>query len=141
MALLAASLAVGAFAGPGSAGRRKVRKARAVYESPAIGAGDATGTCVGANGCVTFGVGPKETSLSLEIEDSLGLPVYATVGQDLNPDDQFYDVLGKICGKTEKPFVIEPGIPINIWLWPLPGLNPPCAGAASSGTVTATFGS
>ena len=116
----------------------KPRKVTATYDSPAIGGGDTTGLCSGANGCVQIGIGPKEKLLSLSIEDSSGLPVSATVGQDTDPSNATTEVVGRFCGVTEKPFVIEPGVPVTVWLWVLPGLNPPCAGAATSGTVTAT---
>jgi hypothetical protein len=137
---LALVLAVAAFSVPASGAKKvkkKTRKATAIYDSPAIGSGDATGVCSGSSGCAMFGIGPKETFISFEIEDQLGLPVYATVGQDQNPDDQFTDVIGKFCGTTEEPFPIQPGIQVIVWVWALPGANPPCPGAATTGTVTA----
>jgi hypothetical protein len=142
-AVLAALVAVSLVAAPSEAGKRKpkpkMRKATAAYDSPAIGGGDATGVCSGANGCVSFGVGPKETTIDLVVEDAAGLPVSATVGQDSDPSNATTEVVGRFCGETEEPLVIQPGITVTVWLWLLPGLNPACPGAATSGTVTATF--
>jgi hypothetical protein len=137
LALVLTAAAFGVPIADAKKAKKKSRMATSVYDSPAIGSGDATGICSGSSGCATFGIGPKETFISFEIEDALGLPVYATVGQDLNPDDQFTDVVGKFCGTTEEPFAIQPGIEVLVWVWALPGANPPCPGAATSGTVTA----
>ena len=139
VALLITILAVSLAALPASAGKRKARKATATYDSPAIGSADATGVCSGSNGCVTFGIGPKETSIDMVVEDSTGLPVAVTVGQDQNPDDSFTDVVGRFCGSTEEPLAIEPGIPVTVWLWVLPSATTACPGAATTGTVTATL--
>ena len=137
---MAIAIVAGSLAAPSAAGRKpKARKATAVYDSPAIGGGDATGVCSGSNGCVSFGVGPKETTLTLTIEDAAGLPVSATVGQDTDPSNATTEVVGRFCGTTEEPMTIEPGIAVTVWLWLLPGANPACPGAATSGTVTATF--
>jgi len=139
--LLSAALATSALAAPGAAGKKKARKATATYDSPAIGSGDATGICSGANGCVEFPIGAKERAISLVIEDSSGLPVYATVGQDTDPSNNFTETIGRFCGATEEPFPVEPGIPVTIWLLALPGASPPCPGGATSGTVKATISS
>ncbi len=137
--VMSAVLAFGALTGPGTAGKKKIRKMTATYDSPAIGSGDATGTCLGSNGCVEFPIGAKETSISMKIEDANGLPVYATVGQDTDPGNNFVEAVGRFCGATEKPFKIEPGVTVIVWLWALPGASPPCPGFASTGSVTATI--
>jgi len=139
---MAVALAAAAFGAPMADAakkgkKKKTRTMESVYDSPAIGSGDATGVCSGSNGCATFAIGPTERFISFKIEDQLGLPVYATVGQDQNPDDQFTDVVGKFCGETEEPFAIQPGAEVIVWVWALPGANPACPGAATTGTVTA----
>lgn len=139
--LLAALLATTVLATSSVAGKGKSkgRKATATYDSPAIGGGDATGVCSGSNGCVEFGVAAKETTIDLVIEDAAGLPVSATVGQDTDPSTPTIEVVGRFCGETEEPLQIEPGIPVTVWLWLLPGANPACPGVATSGSVTATL--
>jgi len=140
--VIAVALTAAAFGAPVADAKKrkkkkKVRTATAVYDSPSLGSGDATGVCFGANGCAMFAIGPTERFISLKIEDTTGLPAYATVGQDLDPSDQFTDVIGRFCGETEEPMAIEPGIEVVVWIWALPGAQPPCPGAATTGQVTA----
>ena len=136
--LLAVALVSGLLAGSSAdAAKKKVRRASSIYDSPAIGSGDATGVCSGSSGCATFAIGAKEAFIDLKIEDANGLPVYATVGQDTDPSNNFTEVVGRFCGETEEPMAITPGITVTIWLWALPGARPPCPGFATNGTVHA----
>jgi hypothetical protein len=143
MAVAVVAISVAGTMGVGAEAAKKPkkvkRKATATYDTPAVGSGDATGVCSGANGCATFGIGAGERFLHLEIEDSAGLPVYATVGQDTDPSNNFTEVVGRICGSTQEPLPIEPGIEVLVWVWVAPGAQPPCAGTATTGTVTATI--
>lgn len=144
MTILVLVLLVGSLGSVEAAKKKKkkgpvARTAVATYDSPAIGAREATGVCSGANGCVAFPVGAEETSIVLEVADTLGQPVAITVGQESDPSNSTTEVVARTCaGKTE-PIPIAPGIEVNVWLWVAPGLTPPCPGAASTGTVTATI--
>jgi hypothetical protein len=116
------------------------REAVFAYSEPALGSADATGTC--ANGCVTFGVGAEESFVTIKIADDSGFAPAATIGQDLNPDDNFIDRVAEICGETEAPLAITPGAEIVVWVWAAPRFvtgGGPCPGIGTSGEVTATF--
>ncbi len=117
--------------------KKVVRTYSEPYEASSVGSADATGTCVDTNGCVFLAVGPKETFLSVEIVDDTGLPVAATIGQDQNPGDNFVDRVADICGKTEEPLAIQPGLQITIWIWALPSARLRCFGAGTTGELTA----
>ena len=117
--------------------KKVVRTYKEPYEASSIGSADATGTCVDSNGCVFLAVGPKETFLSIEIVDDTGLPVAATVGQDQNPGDNFVDRVADICGKTEEPLAIQPGLQVTVWIWALPSARLQCFGAGTTGQFTA----
>jgi hypothetical protein len=137
-ALIAGSVA----ALPADAAKKKKPKKRSVtatYDSPAIGAREATGICSGANGCATFIPGPKERSVVLDIKDALGTPVSITVGQDTDPSTATVEVVARTCGGKTEAIPIQPSTTVTVWLWVAPGVNPPCPGVASSGSVKATF--
>lgn len=114
------------------------REAESVYDTPAIGHPDLIVGCSGSTGCANFGIGPKERFISLEIVDSAGLPVYGSASQDLDGDN-FGDEGFNFCGKTDEPMPIHPGVELNIFISAAGGTSPPCAGAATSGTVKAVI--
>jgi hypothetical protein len=140
--ILSAALVVGALGAPHADAKKKVkkvvRKADAAYDTPAIGHPDVVVGCSGSNGCAAFGIGANEHFASFTIEDSLGQPVYATAGQDLDGDN-LADNSFSFCGSTEEPVAIEPGYAINIFIGEGPGTSPACVGASSSGVVHGTF--
>jgi hypothetical protein len=76
------------------------------------------------------------------VTDSSGLAVYATVVQNqgspggYNP--QTGTQKGDLCGKTKKPISITGGQRVTVYLYAGPSQSG-CAGAATSGDVTATF--
>lgn len=140
VASLLAGLIVGSVVAPSDAKKkRRERNAEATYTSPAVGSASATGTCPGDNGCARFPVGSKERYLQLEIADDSGMPVSATIGQDTDPSNATVEVVGRICGETEEPLAIEPGVEVVVWVWVLPSASPPCPGMATAGTVKAIF--
>ena len=148
LALLA--MAVGLMmlmTGPASA----ARLVSDTYGTPALGQGDLLTTCLGgdapADSCVVFAINPGETSVTVTITDDSGLPTYGTVGQDYN-DDGLTDSATNFCGSTTVPFAVEDEVPLGvaeIIVFPHAGpglgndLMSPCAGAGTSGTVTADF--
>lgn len=117
--------------------RKIVRTYSEPYEASSIGSADATGTCVDANGCVFLGVGPNESFLSVKIVDDTGLPVAATIGQDSDTSDGFVTRVADICGQTEEPLAIQPGIQVQVWIWALPSARLRCFGAGTTGKFTA----
>lgn len=138
---LAASLVLGTLASPAGGHRHKsgsqTRTAWESYVSPAVGSGDVTGVCLRSNGCVVFPLRKKERRISLWIKDGTRVPVYATVGQDTNPNNMVVERVANICGDTRKPLVVKPGIDVWVWLWAAPGLQPRCPGVATAGVVKA----
>ena len=141
--LITSALLAGMVAAlPADAAKKKKPKKRSVtatYDSPAIGAREATGLCSGSNGCVTFVPDPKERSVVLDIKDMLGTPVAITVGQDSDTSNATVEVVARTCGGKTEPIAIEPGFTVQVWLWVAPGVTPPCAGVGSTGSVKATF--
>ncbi|MGH2729182.1 MAG: hypothetical protein ACRDJI_01075 [Actinomycetota bacterium] len=140
--LLLIGAIVGSLVAPADAGKKKKKPREAVvtYASPAIGSADATGTC--PDGCPTFGVAATERYLTLKIEDDSGLAPAATIGQDSDPNDNFVDRIGEVCGETEAAIPVVPGAQVVVWVWATPRLvagGGPCLGAGTSGTITATF--
>jgi len=141
---LAGMLLLGTTAVPAEAGKkkRKDRKYELNYTEPAVGTAGA-GVCLQGSSCLFYGPpGRGEKYVGVEIEDDLGVPVYASVIQDTNEDGSFLvtdDLTVHICGATEEPIEIEPGKAVSVWVWRTPGASPPCPATASSGTATATF--
>lgn len=117
--------------------KRVIRKYSEPYEASSIGTSDGTGTCVDTNGCVFLGIGPNEHFLSFEIVDDTGLPVAATVGQDSDTSDGFVTRIADVCGKTEEPIPIQPGLQVTIWIWALPSATLQCFGFGTTGTFSA----
>ncbi len=138
--ILSASLVLGAFGAPAAdaAKKKKARTATAPYDGPAIGAAG-LGICFpGTLGCFAFGTASNEHNVEVSIEDSAGTPVFASVTQDLNGDNQA-DTSTDICGASEGPIPIESGVEVTVFIWEGPGVSPVCPGFASSGTIKVKF--
>ncbi len=138
--IVALVLVVGALGGPaaGRARKAKPRKLQLTYSEPAFGTAG-FGLCFQGSSCLFFDLLPKEKFVSVALEDDSGLPVYASVIQDTNEDGSYLrhdDLTVDICGESEGPIEVEPGKPTSVWVWQGPGVAPPCAGVASSGTAT-----
>ena len=139
MVVLSAALVLGAFGVPAAdAAKKKARKASATYDLPAIGIGGLGICSPGTIGCVGFGTAANERKVEVEIVDSAGTPVFASVTQDLNGDQQA-DTSVDICGASDGPIAIEPGFEVTVFIWEGPGASPVCPGFASSGTINMTF--
>lgn len=125
-----------------SARARKRRVVEATYASPAaiveVGNGGAYACSSSAMngqanvGCIDIPVRPNERFLSLKIVDATGLPAPVWVFQEDT------DHGGPVCGSTEKPMRIAPGVLLTLWIYPYMA-QPLCPGVSSTGTVTATF--
>src|SRR5439155_27159076 len=119
--------------------RRHVRSVKGTYSAPALGVAG-NGGCVGAGsaqtpGCVEFPTTARDRTISITVQDQSGQSVYTTWGQDLNGDG-LTDNGGGFCG-TLKPTSVKAGVPVDVFIWEGPGADPPCAGVATQGTVTA----
>lgn len=141
--LLSVVLLVGAFALPqAEAGKpkKKTRKASGAYELPALGVAGLGLCSPGTIGCVPFPLAAGEKFVSLTINDSTGAPVFASITQDVDGDNTA-DESVDICGKTDKPVAVKPGVEVLVFIWEGPGRaeSGVCAGASSSGTIDAVF--
>jgi hypothetical protein len=114
-------------------------------ERPAEGA--YTGPVVGIAGLgYACGGGSSESYVSVEILDDSGQPAAAALAQDVDGDG-VGDIFGSVCGKTEAPIQITPGLDLTVAVGA--GLVfdastiPPgaCPSVATTGTVKAVFSS
>lgn len=141
VAAVAIGLLGGALAIPADA-KKKPRKPKKVereiegsYANPAIGVPGVVGSAA-AGGAVEFPIGTKESFLTLEIEDTSGSPVVATLSQDTDPATPTWEIFATICGGVED-LAIEPGIPLRVSVYTSPGPDQPtCTGPALGGTIS-----
>jgi hypothetical protein len=97
-------------------------------------------------GCVSFTVGASESYVSIEIIDDSGQPAAAALAQDVDGDG-VGDIFGSVCGKTEAPIQITPGLDLTVAVGAGvvfdAGTIPPgaCPSVATTGTVKAIFSS
>ena len=137
---LLAILIVGSISAAADAGRKKVRKterqATATYDTPMPGVAGVheVGFCgTPSVGCAQFATGADDRYAMFEIADASGLPPTAAV--HVSPSEP---PLAVFCGKTEEPIKIPAGgVTVTVHVGPSP--ENICLGAATSGTVTATF--
>jgi hypothetical protein len=139
--LVVMSLVFGAFALPADAKKKKkkkpVRIERVVefdYTCPCTGRlqlGTLTndGTNIGGGG-IPIGA---EYYLTATIEDSSGMPVAVNFNQI--GDSGLNESRGTMCGETEAPIEITPGVQVNVFI---DGLLATC-GIAAGGTLTVTL--
>ena len=143
--MAASLLLLGAVSAPAGARKKaKPRKYELTYTEPAVGTAG-VGVCTQGASCLFYGSRAKgEKFVSVEIEDDLGTPVYASFIQDTNEDGNFLrsdDLTVDLCGATAEPIEVEPSKAISVWVWRTPGASPPCPSTASAGKATATFSS
>lgn len=102
--------------------------------------GAAEGACdIPPLGCVVMPVEKGEKFVSVEITDAAGEPVWASVyiyGYSAPGDAHEH-----VCGASESPFALASGLEelVVIVTQTTAGATSPCTGAATTGTVTATF--
>jgi hypothetical protein len=139
-------LMAGALVAPAEAGKKKPRKpkrierlAEGTYANPAVGVPGVAGSAA-AGGAVEFPLTSDEAFVSIDITDDGGQPVIATLSQDTDPSTPAWEIFATICGKTEAPLDIAPGITVRVSVYTMPGPDQPtCKGPASAGTIKATF--
>jgi hypothetical protein len=81
----------------------------------------------------------KEKFISLELKDDSGQPVYFSISQNLEGDDNIFETdVGDACGKTEEPLPIpQPGAPMTAFIFS--GTCDTGLGVATGGAFTAIF--
>ena len=140
-ALLIALLA-GAMSAPAVAKKKKKPRPRVVegtYDQPALGIGGVASSSANG-GAIEVPLMPKEKYFSVEVTDDSGTDVYASLSQDTDPSTPSWEIFAGICGRTEAPIEVTPGIPVRITVTAGPGAeDPQCAGLASAGTIKATI--
>jgi hypothetical protein len=134
-----------ALAVPAQAKKKKVKKvvrtATGTYQAPSL---IAVGTCTSTDavGCVVLPTASNESYItSAKVTDQTGQPVYVSVQADTNGDAQDDAIYGSFCGELTEPLQIDPGTQLHFWVGvtPDPGIVGCVPGAATSGTVDATF--
>ncbi|MFN2389760.1 MAG: hypothetical protein ABR575_09190 [Actinomycetota bacterium] len=140
---LVMGLLVGSYGAPAEAKKKKkpkkvTRVVEGSYDAPAL---VIAGACAqdGAIGCVSFLATPKEKWVTVDITDSSGMAVTASVQQDTNGDGQEDVVLGEFCGKSEEPILIDPTYPVDVWVENIPSPSSGCAAVATNGQVKLTL--
>ena len=103
---------------------------------PAVTLCNHGGMVDGRRGCVEFGVLPTEHFVAIEVVDASGTaaPFFIAEG------DELQDQWEGFCGTTDGPHRIKAGMTITVFPYAYSpvGLGP-CPGAATTGTVNATF--
>lgn len=141
---LAAALVAAAVVAPAEAAKKRKpkkvsRTAEGTYANPALGIPGVVGSGA-AGGAYEFGTMANENFIDIEITDAAGGSVTATLSQNSDPSDDFYEIFATICGATEAPLQISPGLPVRVSVYTTPGPEQPsCMGPATSGTIKATL--
>lgn len=144
-ATLVLGLIAGALAAPATAKKKKKKKVKKIertvtgsYDAPAL---VIAGTCAqtGAVGCVSFGTALEESWITeLTVTDQHGQPVFVSIQQDTDANNQDDVVVANVCGQLTEPVQFQPG-DVHVWVV-TPPTDPTCApGQGTSGSVEITF--
>lgn len=87
---------------------------------------------------VTFRTRAAERFVEVTIEDATGATVPGRVTQDADGDGE-NEVEAKVCGATDGPVEIRPGVPVTVWMETGTCNGGTEAGTWTQGTMTATF--
>ena len=137
------AVVVASMGAPAIAGKKKKRverTAEGAYVAVAVPRGVTDTPCPADQvGCVILPVEKGERFVEVEIIDASGQDVWASVyiyGYSDGTDGHEH-----ICGKSDGPLQLGPGVTelVVIVTQTTGGATNPCAGAASQGTVSATF--
>jgi hypothetical protein len=137
------ALIAGAMSAPAVAKKKKPRPrvVEGSYDQPALGIGGVASSSA-QGGAIEVSLMPKEKYFSVEVIDDSGTDVYASLSQDTDPTTPSWEIFAGICGKTDAPIEVTPGIPVRITVTMGPGSEDlQCAGLASAGTIKATVSS
>jgi hypothetical protein len=138
--LLVLGVAAAMTSAPATAAKKKkkkptVRTFEVRYENPAFGVGGAGGVC---SGCPAIAVGPDEVFAVIVIEDDVSPSGYINLAYDQDGDGvQDLGAGPQVCGSTEEPVPVEPGVSYTAWPW-VAGAG--CPGSSSfAGTIKVMF--
>ncbi len=128
---------------PDAAAGKKKKRVERTEEAQYVGfsgfRGAAEGACdANGLGCTIMAVEPGEKYVSVEVSDTAGQPVWASVyvyGYSQGAPHEH------VCGASEEPFALSPGLEelVVVLTQTTGGATSPCIGPATVGTVTATF--
>ena len=139
MALLAGFVGQLPDAAAGKKKKKRERTAEAQYVGFSGFRGAQEGTCdADGVGCVIMPVEPGERFVSVEVADTAGQPVWASVYTYGYSQGATHE---HVCGASEEPFAITSGLEelVVVITQTTGGATSPCVGPATVGTVTATF--
>ena len=143
--LISAALVTGVIgqlpdASAGKKKKRVERTAQADYLGASGFRGAVEGSCDAPPiACVRIPVEPGEKFVSVEVTDASGQPVWASVYIYGYTDPAMTHE--HVCGASEIPFALGSGLEelVVVVTQTTGGATSPCTGAATTGTVTATF--
>jgi hypothetical protein len=131
--------------GPAEAQKRKhvSRFVTSIYDAPAVSVQPAfvAANCGSPNtGCLTTQVATGERFVSIKVRDSSGLDAYADVYVNASGVPVGHAPIASFCGQTTESIPVQSGDVISVVV-SFAGVDAaqPCAGAATSGRVTAMF--
>ncbi|MDQ3963618.1 MAG: hypothetical protein M3277_06880 [Actinomycetota bacterium] len=126
-----------------AAGKKKKKRVERTAEAQYAGfsgfRGAAEGTCdTDGVGCVIMPVEPGERFVSVEVTDTAGQPVWASVYVYGYGESTAHE---HVCGTSERPFAMTWALEelVVVITQTTGGATSPCIGPATVGTVTATF--
>lgn len=134
---------VGQLPGAGAA-KKKPKKVERTAEETYVGfsgaRGAVEGTCDAAPvACAIFPIEPGEKFVSVAVTDASGQPVWASVY--INGYSDGHDAHDHVCGTGEYAMPLLKGLTelVVVVTQTTGGATNPCTGAASTGTIAATF--
>ncbi|HYI45495.1 MAG TPA: hypothetical protein VE174_08590 [Actinomycetota bacterium] len=142
--LVSAALITGVIGHVPNAAAGKKKRVERTEEASYIGSsgfrGTVEGTCDAPPiACVRLPIEAGDKFVSVEVVDSAGQPVWASVY--IHGYSDGHDVHEHVCGASDKPFKLSPGLTdlVVTMTQTTGGATSPCVGPATAGTVTATF--
>lgn len=127
-----------------SAGKKKKKRVERTAEAQYVGFSGFRGALEGACdsepvGCVVLPIEAGEKFVSVEVTDTSGQPVWASVyvygyTEPASPHEH-------VCGASDGTFALGPGVTelVVVLTQTTGGATSPCTGATTAGTVAATF--
>lgn len=126
------------------AGKKKKKRVERTAEATYVGwsgfRGAVEGTCDAPPvACASIPIEPGERFVSVEVTDDAGEPVWASVYNFGYSDGS--DTHEHVCGASESPLALVSGLEelVVVVTQTTGGATSPCTGAATTGTIAATF--
>lgn len=145
---LVLGLIAGMMSVPATAGKKKKKKkknvrvereAQGTYALPSLVVAGGCGQA-DAIGCVTFATGGKEQWITkAQVTDEHGQPVYVSIQQDTDGDNQMDNTVGSFCGELEESLKFIKGYEVAFWVMTPPTDIACPTGQGTSGAIDVTF--